>query len=106
MPQYSVNPTDTFLNDLYIDKNNKVVRNIFKKRHIEVLKNVVEMMINGDFITLRKPPYRAHKLKGKRKNKEEWDLHISGDIVLIYRINKSMTIDLVRIGTHNQIFNG
>ncbi len=46
--------------------------------------------------------YLDHALKGK-----EWkgtrELHVRGDILLIYRIKKEV-LELVRIGTHSELF--
>ncbi len=47
------------------------------------------------------PEAKDHQLKG------DWggfrELHISGDLLLIYKINEN-TLYLTRIGTHSQLF--
>ena len=42
-----------------------------------------------------------HELKGEYKDTREF--HISGDLLVIYRI-KNRTLELLRIGTHSQLF--
>ncbi len=94
---YSLNLKTSYLKDLD-NFDNKTYNKVVKK-----LKIVLQMMTEGKWFELSLMPYRAHKLQGKYKN--YFDLHISGDIVLIYGINESDNIiDLVRIGTHNQVF--
>ena len=45
--------------------------------------------------------YLDHELKGNWKNYRE--LHISGDLLLIYKKTES-ELTLIRIGTHSQLF--
>ena len=48
-------------------------------------------------------PYRSHSLEGQYIDCLE--LHIKNDMLLIYIIDeKNKTIELVRIGTHSQLF--
>ncbi|PHQ90984.1 MAG: type II toxin-antitoxin system mRNA interferase toxin, RelE/StbE family [Sulfurimonas sp.] len=42
-----------------------------------------------------------HALKGEYKDTREF--HISGDLLVIYRL-KGKTLELLRIGTHSQLF--
>lgn len=44
---------------------------------------------------------RDHDLAGNYKDTREF--HISGDLLVIYRINDN-TLELLRIGTHSQLF--
>ena len=44
---------------------------------------------------------RDHHLSGEYKDTREF--HISGDLLVIYRIG-SNTLELLRIGTHSQLF--
>ncbi len=44
---------------------------------------------------------RDHHLSGEYKDTREF--HISGDLLVIYRIG-SDTLELLRIGTHSQLF--
>jgi len=46
---------------------------------------------------------KDHQLKGELKDFREF--HISGDLVVLYRI-KNDTLQLLRIGSHNEIFKG
>lgn len=46
---------------------------------------------------------RDHSLKGEWDNYHEF--HVSGDVLVIYRINEvAQTVELVRIGSHSQLF--
>jgi len=45
-------------------------------------------------------PY-DHALKGEWNGWREF--HVSGDLLLIYRINKQ-TLELARMGTHSELF--
>ena len=44
---------------------------------------------------------KDHNLLGDFKDVKEF--HISGDLLVLYRIN-SNTLELLRIGTHSQLF--
>lgn len=44
---------------------------------------------------------RDHELTGNYKDTKEF--HISGDLLVVYRIEDS-TLELLRIGTHSQLF--
>lgn len=44
---------------------------------------------------------KDHNLIGDFKDVKEF--HISGDLLVLYRINKD-TLELLRIGTHSQLF--
>ncbi len=44
---------------------------------------------------------RDHELTGNYKDTKEF--HISGDLLVVYRIENS-TLELLRIGTHSQLF--
>jgi len=44
---------------------------------------------------------RDHKLIGNYKDTNEF--HISGDLLVVYRI-KNNTLEVLRIGTHSQLF--
>lgn len=46
---------------------------------------------------------KDHALKGEWANYREF--HISGDVLVIYRINSdNNTVDLIRLGGHSQLF--
>ena len=46
---------------------------------------------------------RDHSLKGEWANYREF--HVSGDVLVIYRINiETDAVELVRIGSHSQLF--
>ncbi len=46
---------------------------------------------------------KDHQLRGELKDFREF--HISGDLVVLYRIDNDI-VQLVRIGSHNEIFKG
>ena len=47
------------------------------------------------------PEAKDHPLKGKFSDYREF--HISGDLLLVYRV-KDDTLQLIRIGSHSEIF--
>jgi mRNA interferase YafQ len=47
------------------------------------------------------PEAKDHQLKGTLKEYRE--LHISGDVLLIYKIDETQ-LHLIRLGTHSQLF--
>jgi len=57
----------------------------------------------GKLLSQEKLPLEAedHKLKGNWLGFREF--HISGDLLVIYRINDD-TLELIRIGSHSQLF--
>ena len=97
---YKIVPKKSFNNDF----SKLSARGLAEEELDKKLRVVFLLMINDDRIALGKMPYRAHKLKGKYK--DCFDLHIAGDIVLIYSYDEdNKIIDLLRIGSHNQVFN-
>ena len=48
------------------------------------------------------PEAKNHALKGDWKNFDEF--HIGGDLVIIYHFIEDSVLELVRIGTHSQVF--
>jgi len=46
---------------------------------------------------------RDHQLKGELKDFREF--HISGDLIVLYRIDRDY-LQILRIGSHNEIFKG
>lgn len=48
------------------------------------------------------PESKNHFLKGEWKGFSEF--HIGGDLLVIYHSIDSSTLELIRIGTHNQLF--
>lgn len=96
---YKIIPKKSFNNDI-----NRLIRQGLNEDALrEKLRVVFDYMMKDDKISLSKMPYRAHKLKGEYKGC--FDLHLAGDIVLIYQYNENnKTIDLVRIGSHSQLF--
>jgi len=59
---------------------------------------VLGKLLNNEIIS---DDYLDHELKGNWSNYRE--LHISGDLLLIYKKTENEII-LVRIGTHSQLF--
>ncbi len=58
----------------------------------------VSMLLNEDSLP---PESQDHNLTGKFNRFREF--HISGDMVVIYRIENE-TLQLIRIGSHSQLF--
>jgi len=45
---------------------------------------------------------KNHSLKGEWKG--FYEFHIGGDLLIIYHYLDNQTLELIRIGTHNQLF--
>jgi len=58
----------------------------------------ISLLLNGEDLPLEA---RDHPLIGNWADTNEF--HISGDLLVIYRID-SDTLELLRIGTHSQLF--
>lgn len=78
-------------------KDYKKYRNNPKK--VEALKEVLEMLINDQPIP---EAYRPHMLHGEYKGCME--CHIEGDFLLIWIDEETGTIELVRLGSHSELF--
>ena len=79
---------------------NKDLRNIITKmgdKHFQTLIGAIHDLANDDELS---SVYRDHALKGKFAGYRE--LHLGGDLLLIYRIEEEI-IYLIRIGTHAEI---
>ena len=93
---YHINPRNSFKRDY-----KKIKHNI--KFDIIEFDKVIYLMEEANFKTLKEMPYRSHSLEGQYIDCLE--LHIKNDMLLIYIIDeKNKTIELVRIGTHSQLF--
>ncbi len=101
---YHINFRDTYLEDCK-RFNNTQFEKIYTKLSI-----ILGMIEKGQFNKLSQYPYKTHKLKGTYKKgkfrlKNCWDLHVKHDIILIYIIDEeNTTVDLIRIGTHSELF--
>lgn len=74
------------------------------KKHYDMskLEKVIELLINQQQDELFRI-YHDHALKGNRKNDRE--LHIESDWLLVYRIEQGMLeLVLLATGTHDQVF--
>lgn len=76
----------------------------FKKKNfkMEKVKEVVALLVAGqtDILTTS---YQDHALKGNWQGYRE--LHIAGDWLLIYKIEKDeIVLVLTRMGTHDELF--
>ena len=78
-------------------KDYKKYRNNPKK--VEALKEVLIMLMNEQPIP---EAYRPHMLHGEYKGCVE--CHIEGDFLLIWIDEETETIELVRLGSHSELF--
>ena len=78
-------------------KDYKKYRNNPKK--VEALKEVLEMLINDQPIP---EAYRPHMLHGEYKGCME--CHIGSYFLLIWIDEETETIELVRLGSHSELF--
>ncbi len=60
----------------------------------------VSMLLNNQTLP---PEARDHQLKGELKDFREF--HISGDLIVLYSIRNN-TLQLLRIGSHSELFKG
>ena len=70
-----------------------------KPLKLAALKEVLEMLKNEQPIP---DEYQPHMLKGDYKGFME--CHIQGDFLLVWFDDKSDIIDLVRLGSHSELF--
>ena len=78
-------------------KDYKKYRNNPKK--VEALKEVLKMLMNEQHISAE---YKPHMLLGEYKGCME--CHIEGDFLLIWIDEETDTIELVRLGSHSELF--
>ncbi len=88
---YTLNRTKVFLKDYSRCK-------ISNKQYSKFIIYVGKLLSNEPL----PPEAKDHSLKGNWEGFRE--LHISGDLLLVYKI-KDDVLTLVRIGSHSQIFN-
>ena len=69
-----------------------------KREKLEKLFDAVARLLSGKALPAE---LRDHKLIGELSDHREF--HLGGDLLVLYRITKK-EIFLVRIGTHNQLF--
>jgi len=84
-------PTTQYKKDYKRIKNNPV--------KVKALKEVLEMLINEQPIP---EDYYPHMLKGEYKGCME--CHIQGDFLLIWFDDEEEIIELVRLGSHSELF--
>ena len=78
-------------------KDYKRVKNNSKK--VEALKEVLEMLRNEQHIP---EEYYPHMLQGEYKGCME--CHVQGDFLLIWFDEENDIIELVRLGSHSELF--
>ncbi len=65
-----------------------------------LLDEIVEKLLRGEELDAK---YKNHKLRGNMYGMNE--CHIAPDLLLVYRIdNDVLTLTLVKIGSHSEIF--
>ena len=84
-------PTTQFKKDYKRYKNNP--------KKVDALKEVLEMLVNEQEIPAE---YYPHILQGDYKGCME--CHIQGDFLLIWLDDESDIIELVRLGSHSELF--
>ncbi|WP_242203359.1 type II toxin-antitoxin system RelE/ParE family toxin [Aestuariivivens insulae] len=91
---YELIPTTRFKKDLKKIKTKgtdfNLTREVLQKLQANGVKEIPASM-------------RPHKLKGKYS--DNWECHIKPDLLIIwFQIEEGMTIKLIRIGTHSELF--
>ena len=84
-------PTTQYKKDYKKYKNNP--------KKVEALKEVLKMLMNEQAIPAE---YKPHMLLGEYKGCME--CHIEGDFLLIWIDEETDTIELVRLGSHSELF--
>ena len=84
-------PTTQYKKDYKKYKNNPM--------KVEALKEVLKMLMNEQAIPAE---YKPHMLLGEYKGCME--CHIEGDFLLIWIDEETDTIELVRLGSHSELF--
>ena len=69
-----------------------------RKRNLESLQNVIEMLQSSDTLSLE---YKPHQLKGKYSGYME--CHVEPDWLLIWKEDRE-AVYLTRTGTHSDLF--
>lgn len=88
-----IKETPTFKRDL-----KKLIKKHYDMHH---LSNAVNAILNNDQRQLKS--FKSHTLKGNWSG--YFELHISGDWLLIYKIdNEELILTLTRTGSHDQLF--
>lgn len=74
----------------------------YKNKELDKLGEIIVKLSNKEITTQSS----NHKLKSDKKAKNKYsDIHISGDIVLLYRYDeKNLYLQLHNIGTHKEVF--
>lgn len=90
-------PSKKFLKDVERDK----LSGGYKKQDFKTLKNIIELLLEQKVLDEK---YKDHLLKGNWNGYKE--CHIKPNWLLVYKIDfNTNTLNLARLGTHNQIFN-
>ncbi len=81
----------------------KIKRDLKKYRNDPIkmckLYEVLDMLVNDIDLPER---YRKHKLIGQYK--ECWECHVESDLLLIWIDEKKNLIELIRFGSHSELF--
>lgn len=92
---YKLSTSNKFLKDLKLLKRRS-------PKDFDLLQKVVTVLVEHGHTGLEKK-HKAHRLKGNYNG--YWECHIKPDLLLIWDENdKIMLLELVRTGTHSDLF--
>jgi len=77
----------------------RILKDSDHKKSIDALSVVVELLQNRVILPEK---YQVHRLKGKYSG--YFECHVRPDLLLIYSIYKDSTLELIRIGSHSDLF--
>ncbi|WAC39177.1 type II toxin-antitoxin system YafQ family toxin [Pedobacter sp. SL55] len=92
---YKILPSNKFLKDAKLLQKRS-------PKDLEILEEIVDILANYGHKGLQ-PKHKAHKLSGNYSN--YWECHVRPNLLLIWDENEVlMLIELVRTGTHSDLF--
>lgn len=91
---------------LTIKRSNEFKRDVKRiiKRGVNLseLQKVIGILANGETLPEK---YKDHALVNSRNYKDKRECHVHNDLLLVYQIlDDVLVLDLVRLGTHSDLF--
>jgi mRNA interferase YafQ len=77
----------------------RILKDQNKDKSIEALSRVIDLLQNQVNLPEK---YQVHRLKGKYSG--HFECHVRPDLLLIYSIVNDSILELVRLGSHSELF--
>ncbi len=77
----------------------RILKDQNKEKSIEALSKVIDLLQNQVNLPEK---YQVHRLKGKYSG--YFECHVRPDLLLIYSIVDNSILELVRLGSHSELF--